>query len=96
MKFGSKEIQSLCYGSKGIVKAMFGSKLIWKSVKSLISFTIDGTQYQAEEGMTWEDWVNSEYNHAYLDGFTPFTVDLIDNDYIVFTKSISGVDGSGV
>jgi hypothetical protein len=29
---------------------------------NLISFTIDGVSYQAEEGMTWEDWVNSEYN----------------------------------
>ena len=29
---------------------------------TLISFTIDGTSYQAEEGMTWEEWVNSGYN----------------------------------
>ena len=29
---------------------------------SLITFTIDGVQYQAEEGMTWEEWVNSEFN----------------------------------
>ena len=32
----------------------------------LISFTIDGIQYQAEEGMTWGDWLVSEYNvHNY-------------------------------
>ena len=29
---------------------------------NLISFTIDGTQYQADEGMTWEEWCNSDYN----------------------------------
>jgi hypothetical protein len=29
---------------------------------SLITFTVEGTPYQAEEGMTWIDWVNSEYN----------------------------------
>ena len=29
---------------------------------SLITFTIAGVQYQAEEGMTWEEWCNSEYN----------------------------------
>ena len=30
---------------------------------TLISFTIDGTTYQAEEGMTWGDWVvDSQYN----------------------------------
>ena len=29
---------------------------------NLITFTIDGTEYQAEEGMTWAEWVESEYN----------------------------------
>lgn len=29
---------------------------------TLISFTIDGTTYQAEEGMTWGQWVASSYN----------------------------------
>lgn len=27
-----------------------------------ISFTIDETSYQAEEGMTWEEWCDSDYN----------------------------------
>jgi hypothetical protein len=36
---------------------------------SLISFTIDGTSYQAEENMEWRDWCLSEYNTGgYLDG----------------------------
>ena len=29
---------------------------------AMINFTIDGTPYQGEEGMTWEEWVNSNYN----------------------------------
>lgn len=29
---------------------------------SIITFTIDNTEYQAEQGMTWEEWVGSEYN----------------------------------
>lgn len=64
MKWGSKNIKSLQYGSKSIIKAMFGSKLIWKNTtnSNLISFTIDGVLYQAEEGMTWEEWCESEYN----------------------------------
>lgn len=33
-----------------------------QSTATLISFTIDGTSYQAEEGMTWAQWVNSSYN----------------------------------
>lgn len=32
------------------------------SSTNLISFTIDGTSYQAQEGMTWEQWVASSYN----------------------------------
>lgn len=28
----------------------------------MISFTIDDTTYQAESGMTWFEWLNSEYN----------------------------------
>ena len=28
----------------------------------MITFTIDGTTYQAIDGMTWAEWVNSEYN----------------------------------
>lgn len=29
---------------------------------TLISFTIDGTSYQAEEGMSWDRWTYSDYN----------------------------------
>lgn len=38
------------------------SKIEWTKSATLISFTIAGTSYQAEEGMTWEQWVNSSYN----------------------------------
>lgn len=31
---------------------------------SLIEFTINGTPYQAEEGMTWGEFVESEYNNG--------------------------------
>lgn len=29
---------------------------------TLITFTINSTTYQSEEGMTWAEWVESEYN----------------------------------
>jgi hypothetical protein len=32
------------------------------TVANLISFTIAGTQYKSEAGMTWGEWVESEYN----------------------------------
>ena len=33
----------------------------------LIAFTIDGTEYQAEEGMTWLTWASSEYYDSKFD-----------------------------
>ena len=42
---------------------------------ALISFTIDGTSYQAEEGMTWGEWVNSSYNNSGLEEY----LDIVGN-----------------
>ena len=39
----------------------------------LITFTISNTTYQAIDGMTWEEWTNSEYNtdgYLVLDTFS--------------------------
>ena len=37
-----------------------------KAPVSLINFTIDDAAYQAEEGMTWGEWVDSSYNTGYF------------------------------
>ena len=36
------------------------------ATKQVIVFTIDGVEYHADSGMTWEEWINSDYN---TDGF---------------------------
>ena len=58
----------------------------------LISFTIDGDHYEAEEGMTWAEWVDSEYN---TDGYVK-SADVISNGDGMFVKlngnSIFGSD----
>ena len=41
----------------GDKNVLFGGK-----AAALINFTIGSTSYQAEEGMTWGEWVDSEYN----------------------------------
>ena len=33
---------------------------------NLIEFIVDGISYQAEEGMTWQDFVDSNYNDGYV------------------------------
>ena len=53
--------------------------------QTLISFTIAGESYQAEEGMTWQQWVDSTYNTG---------------SYVVYdnniTKMPAGTSGSRV
>lgn len=39
-----------------------GDIYVVEEVAQIISFTVDSTSYQAEEGMTWAEWVSSEYN----------------------------------
>lgn len=34
---------------------------------TLIEFTIDDTVYQSEEGMTWGEWIVSDYNTEFQD-----------------------------
>ena len=40
-----------------------------------IEFTIDGVSYNAKQGMTWEQWVNSEFNNNEIEY-------VLDNTYI--------------
>lgn len=63
---------------------------------ALISFTISGTSYQAEEGMTWAQWANSDYNTNNKYGFNgPMTMYLMDssnmNYYVYDTTTNSCV-----
>ena len=47
---------------------------------NLITFTVDGVEYQAEEGMTWEEWCDSEYN------VSNFIYDIGEGGYAIFTS----------
>ena len=48
---------------------------------ALITFTINGIEYQAEEGMTWSEWVESSYNTGsnlfYKSGSTAYIKDMM-------------------
>ena len=62
---------NICYveESDGIVMKPY--------IPPIIIFTVDDVEYQSEEGMTWEKWVNSDYN--------------IDGYIIIEEQSISGI-----
>lgn len=61
-----------------------------------LSFTIDGTTYYAEDGMTWGEWVESAYN---VDNEWT-TYYWLDTDYVVLSNNyntvISSVDSSNL
>lgn len=54
----------------------------WKRMEDrveLITFNVDGIAYQAEEGMTWADWYNSEYYNANV-YYSPYWTDMMEYD----------------
>ena len=60
-----------------------------EEVAEQISFTIDGKTYQAEEGMTWAEWCDSQYNngqYAYTFEIADEMV-IYDNGYICWDDS---------
>ena len=46
--------------------------------KKIVEFSVDGVVYQAEEGMTWGEWVDSKYN---VDNFYFNDLGYISGDY---------------
>ena len=64
---------------------------------ALISFNIEGESFQAEEGMTWTEWVNSEYCVATGD-IVEFLLPA-DSDTVMFTGDVVAIvkyDGTPV
>ena len=49
-------IPNVCYieETEGVITTPY--------IAPLLTFTVAGIEYQAEEGMTWEEFCNSEYN----------------------------------
>ncbi len=64
---------------------------------SLINFSIWDISYQAEEGMTFEEWVNSEYNVDGWEIYTPSSGYITNSDIIdgrtLYVYAANGVEG---
>lgn len=68
---------------------------------TLISFTIGGTSYQAEEGMTWGEWADSKYdtNDNFIVRDTHIGIIAIHTNNLPGYSSatvVSGVDGNDI
>ena len=68
------------------------------STPTLISFTIGGTKYQAEEGMEWASWVGSAYNtHGYfMEGIAIYDSDYTRIYYQPYTSANITIYGSDI
>ena len=63
------------------------------STPSLISFTIGGTSYTAESGMTWAEWVESDYNTG--DAFRGYQGYIVKSSNVKYLVSLNGTDVLG-
>lgn len=66
---------------------------------SLISFTIEGTSYQAEPDMTWEEWIESDYNTSGSDWYLnaePNYVHIWDVEAQQYAKANTVIKDGGV
>ena len=62
-QLGTRTITKKMFGTREITKEVVNGVVVYeKQASATISFTIAGTTYQADNGMTWGDWVNSSYN----------------------------------
>ena len=59
-------------------------------IVNLISFTIDGTSYEAEGGMTWNEWVESDYNTG--DAFMTYQGYVVKSSDYHYHVSLNGTD----
>ena len=56
---GQKDEQGIL---NGYVNSLNNGNVENEPTAKTISFTIDGVEYQAEEGMTWAEWLESPYS----------------------------------
>ena len=69
------EYYPICYESGEVIDydqsltPIPNGAVLYVVTKNMISFTIDGIELQAEEGMTWGQWCDSEYNSGFSSSY---------------------------
>lgn len=85
-ELADKVLDSADVYSKEEIDIMFAAYItdVDDLIGDCITFTIDGTTYHAEEGMTWADWVDSAYNTG---GFYLLTLPTSTYSYVLCKMS---------
>ena len=60
-KYYNLDISQEQLANKSFTGIIYVSKKECTSKETLIPFSVNGTTYYAKKGMTWEEWINSEY-----------------------------------
>lgn len=83
------ELISTTVGNIGILLDTINGETSYSTI-NIISFIIDDTTYQAEEDMSWEEWINSDYNidnyvvmtaNGYITADREYYVCLVEDDF---------------
>ena len=66
----------------------------YNPIPPLINFNIDDESYQALEGMTWDNWINSQYNinnkfRIYYAGPSPLIVLTSNTSYEIYNNDVT-------
>ena len=74
----------------GTWSGKFNYNVEYVEAVEMISFTIGGVEYQAEKGMTWREWTDSDYNpDAYgYELVDPYMIGVYYNDTWVKTSDV--------
>ncbi len=98
MGWTNEAYRTITFDGVQTVSKEFYEWFVANAVQQTIGFTIEGTQYFADVGMTWEQWVASSYN---TDGYIVYT-DPYNKNKSIRPKnnpgglSVSGGNGGGV
>ena len=83
---GTTDIGSIYVGTNEIGKVYLGADtnpIYEKAAVTIISFTINNISYQAEDGMTWAEWADSEYDTGGFRYSTLYDAIMFEFNYMV-------------
>lgn len=96
MSIGTNSISKMLFGNAEVSKVFLGSVKVYEKstpVPTLINFYIDDQSTTAEQGMSWLQWVSSNYN---TEGYIcNGDYDLVHNAYFTKKVVLSNVDIEG-
>lgn len=92
--FNGEPVENIRFANEDVEKVLYQGVTVWPSTSSTLqSFTLGYSSYNFEEGMTWTDWVYSEYNTTPYDArVTIAMVDDVEGLYQIYENGDGSVE----